>query len=145
LSGENLDKVKLLLKEEFEASGKTWEKFIKQYEAHHVIPADMLEKSDLLRFYYNNGGKMEFNNFDNGIFLKKSIFPDGVHSVHPDYNLNIKYELEIIFEKIRNTNLSIEQKLNLIEVNLFQLQKDVKKELIEKCLKNNIKVNKMYN
>ncbi len=143
LSGENLVKVKLLLKEEFEASGKTWDVFIKQYEAHHVIPVDMLQISNEITFFYKNGGKFDFNSFSNGIFLKKTAL-GGSHSIHPSYNDKVYEILEKRLSKIVSSNLDTRLKIGLMEKELTVITTELKDRIILKSAGQNFKINNLF-
>ncbi len=46
---------------------------------------------------------------------------------------------------VKDKNLSQELKLRLMETLLLRLQNSTKKTLIEKCLKNSVKVNNVFN
>jgi len=138
----NFEDVKLLLDKEWKSSGKLWKDFIKDYDAHHVIPVEMLEKSEGLIFYYNNGGKFNFNSIENGIFVKK-VAKGGEHAYHPKYNEAIKENLRIIyFDAVNNTdNISLQVKQ--IEKELRRLISKTKATITDECKYRNKRINEI--
>ncbi len=143
LSKTNLPTTKALLNSEWKKSGKTWNVFIKDYEAHHIIPKNLLEKSKGLQFYYNNGGTYRFNSIENGIMLKK-VSKGGYHAKHPNYTRFVLSEVEKINKSINSTKLSIPAKNSLFEKKLIKLKNNIKSQLIKDCINNNKKVNAIF-
>ena len=139
----NIDKTKRLLNNEWKATGKKWEVFIKDYEAHHVIPVNMLEESDLLTLYYNNGGKFDFNSKINGMILKKTI-TGGSHAYHPSYNRYVLSRLDKIYDEIDMLNLPLNTQLKQIERVLNNLIVELKDDISNKCIGKKIKLNELY-
>jgi len=135
----NLDETKRLLSNDWKASGKTWDDFIKDYDAHHVIPVEMLEKSEGLFFYYNNGGKFNFNGIQNGLILKK-VQNGGQHAFHPKYNTEMEKKLQIIYEEIRISNDVDYLKVKRFEKKFVELIENTKQEIF----KSDKKVNLIY-
>jgi hypothetical protein len=147
LQGENLRKTKALLNDDWliaQKAGKSWDEFIEAYQAHHIIPLNMLDESDALKFYYNNGGKLDFNNIDNGIMIKK-LNLGGAHANHPRYNKHILKELDDILAKSINDDYLLKEQVEIFEILTIQMVEDTRNKLIENCIKNSTKVNKLFN
>jgi len=138
----NLSETQKLLHTDFVKSGKTWEVFIKDYEAHHIIPVNLLEKSPALQFYYNNGGKLNFNSLENGIMVKK-VNLDGVHANHPVYTTIIGRKIRFRLEKIMQMNVSATRKNQLMDIELKQIIEETRMLILEKSVKSNVKINKL--
>jgi len=139
----NLDDVKLLLDKEWKSSGKHWDDFIKDYDAHHVIPVDLLDKSEGLVFYYNNGGKFKFNSIENGIFVKK-VSKGGQHAKHPKYTEYVLYEIENIYNVVRKTNQTEPFKVKQFESMLNNFTTNLKREIYNNSLTKKLKINNLY-
>ena len=138
----NLDDVKLLLDKEWKASGKTWDNFIRDYDAHHVIPVEMLEKSEGLIFYYNNGGKFNFNSIENGIFVKK-VAKGGEHAYHPKYNDYIENRIRNIYEQavLNSDNVTIQ--IKEIENKLQNFSNELKLQIKNECVIGKKRINEI--
>jgi len=139
----HLDDTKRLLHNEWKASGKKWEVFIADYEAHHIIPVDALENSVGLRFYYNNGGTFNFNSTQNGAIIKK-LYYGGEHANHPSYNVAMIKKIDEIYENVNNFDLPLEQKMVQFDKRLKQLIIDTRNLLDKKCKGENLKVNEIF-
>ncbi len=146
LSKTNLPSTKALLNSKWKESGKTWKVFIKDYEAHHIIPKSLLEHSLGLRFYYNNGGKFKFNSSQNGLFIKRvrTNIVNGTHANHPNYNQMMLQKIDNIYAKIELTDIPTPLKIKKFEKNLIKLIDDTKQVLIKKSIHNNIKLNNIF-
>ena len=144
LSKDNIAETKRLLNSEWKKSGKKWNVFIKDYDAHHVIPADLLDESKALKFYFNNGGKLKFNSVENGIFVKKLRFGKGVHANHPDYNFSINEKLTATFEKIERLNIDNSAKVKILDKKLSKLISDTKNEILKESIHGNKKINQIF-
>ncbi len=132
-----------LLKTEWELAQKKgikWKDFIKDYQAHHIIPKELLNTSEGLQFYFNNGGKLKFNSIDNGIMLKKSV----IHGNHPDYNKLILNKIDDAYYKIYKMEISNDLKLKIFKEQLYQLIKKTRKEIISKSINGGKKINNLY-
>ncbi len=132
-----------LLKTEWELAQKKgikWNVFIKDYQAHHIIPKELLNTSEGLQFYFNNGGKLKFNSIDNGIMLKKSV----IHGNHPDYNDYITKSINKIFMKISTRKIPNKHKIKQFEFQLNQLIDITRNKIINNSINKNIKINKLY-
>ncbi len=123
--------------------GKTWDVFIKNYQAHHVIPVNLLHVSPELQFYYKNGGKFDFNSIENGIMVKK-VNVGGVHAKHNKYNDYIAYEIEKMYKGIKKDDLPVNIQIKVFEKQLEQLIKETKINIVEKSINQNIKINNLY-
>jgi len=139
----NLDDVKLLLDKEWKSSGKHWDDFIKDYDAHHVIPVDLLDKSDALKFYYNNGGKLNFNSIENGIFVKK-VAKGGEHACHPKYNDYIAFRLQEINDRILLADKPLNIMIKEFDNDLKALIKETAQEIKIKSINQKLKVNEIF-
>jgi len=137
----HLDETKRLLNYEWKASGKTWDEFIKDYDAHHVIPVNMLEESKLIQLYYENGGKLNFNSLDNGMILKK-VALGGEHAYHPAYNRSVLVRLNEIELKAKILDSSI--KMKFIEKEIVSLIEQLKITIFEKSVKKGKKINELF-
>ncbi len=124
-------------------NGISWEIFLKDYQAHHVIPVNLLKKSEALQFYYKNGGTFSFNSIENGIMVKK-VNVGGVHAKHNNYNDFIKFEIDKIFNNIENLPLPTETKIRMFDKELNNLVIKTKSVIIDKSIKENIKINNIY-
>ncbi len=143
LSKTNLPTTKALLNSEWKKSRKTWNVFIKDYEAHHIIPKSLLEKSEALQFYFNNGGKLKFNSIENGIMLKK-VSKGGIHARHDNYSQYIFREINAINNKIEISNYSKIIKIKMYNKEIELLISKTKSKIINTCIKNNKKLNKIF-
>jgi len=132
-----------LLQNDWKTSGKTWDVFIKDYDAHHIIPIDLLHKSDGLQFYFNNGGKLNFNSLENGIFVK-TVAKGGEHARHDVYNLAIQTKIDKIYLRIKAMNGSTESKVQLFESQLNNLINSTKKDIFDNCMTSGKKINEIY-
>ncbi len=139
----NLATTRTLLEADFVKSGKTWEVFIKDYEAHHIIPREMLEASDGLQFYYNNGGKINFNSFENGMMIKK-LSKKGFHANHPNYSKFIENRIASKFEIIEFSNTSLKGKIRLMDIELKKIIEETRELIIEKSVNGSVKINSLF-
>ncbi len=144
LIGTNLDATRNLLGAEFVKSGKTWEVFIKEYEALHIVPLNAFEKSEQLRFYYNNGGKLNFNSIENGIMVQKASFDGVIHANHPEYSFNLIRRIDKQFEIIQTMNKPMVEKIQFMDNELKKIIDETRKQIIEKSMKGNTKINKLF-
>ncbi len=124
--------------------GKTWDIFIKNYQAHHVIPVNLLQKSEGLQFYYKNGGKFDFNSIENGIMLKK-VNVGGVHAKHNLYNQEISKQIAKIYDDIYKLPVPTKTKIKIFDDELSILVSKIKSKIIKKSIENNTKVNHLFN
>jgi len=138
----DLDDVKLLLDKEWKTSGKTWDNFIKDYDAHHVIPVDLLIKSEVLKTYYNSGGALNFNSFENGILLK-SVNKAGIHANHPNYTNEILDRLNSVENKFKVLNLPNDTKISFYDKEIRKIILNLKSELNE-ATRTGTKVNNLF-
>ncbi len=148
LNKKNTVIAKKLLKTEWDFAQKKgikWNVFIKDYQAHHIIPKELLEKSKALQLYFNNGGRLKFNSIENGIMLKQFRFEKGIHAKHPDYTEIIDIKINDAIYKIKQLNVSNKVKTKLFESNIKNIINDTRKIIIEKSIKQNIKLNNIFN
>jgi len=140
----NLAATRKLLAADFVKSGKTWQVFIKVYEAHHIIPVNAFHDAEILHFYYNNGGKLNFNSIENGIMLRK-VCLGGSHAKHTEYTKYIGKRLDKLYYSINlmKTN-SIESKVQKTETELKKLIEETRQIIINKSINGNIKVNDIF-
>jgi hypothetical protein len=103
----------------------------------------MLDESDALKFYYNNGGKLDFNNIDNGIMIKK-LNLGGAHANHPKYSNQIRHKLRMIFRELKSEQLTTQEFISYFDFEIQKLIDNTRSELIDKCIKQTIKVNKLF-
>jgi uncharacterized protein YoxC len=107
---KNLAESKRILNDQWIASGKSWADFIKDYEAHHILPKELLENSEAIQHYYNhyNGDDiLKFNDIDNGIMVEKyKEGIGGVHGNHPDYTREINSYIKNKYDDYVNDGLS---------------------------------------
>ncbi len=143
LSKGNIAETKRLLNSEWGKSGKKWDIFIKDYDAHHIIPAKMLDDSEAIQFYYNHGGKFEFNSVENGILLKK-VSRGGIHAKHNRYSRHIGERLQEIMEDLDNISLPEHSKLKKLEKEIKKLISTTKERIIKEGNVNGIKINEIY-
>ncbi len=143
---KNHAETKALYKEQFEKSGKTWDEFIKEYEAHHIIPVELLENSKELQYFFNNGGVLKFNTIDNGILVKKFLkSTGGIHANHPKYQRKIKETIAEIYSKtIINKTLKQETKIKLFQNRLYKKIKEIELLIKEDCIIKGTKINNLY-
>ncbi len=123
--------------------GKTWDIFIKNYQAHHVIPVNLLHVSPELQFYYKNGGKFDFNSIENGIMVKK-VNLGGVHAKHNKYNLQITRKIENIYEEIYELPVPMNIKIKIFDDELNKLVSETKNLIVEKSINENVKINHLF-
>ncbi len=128
-----------LLEADFVKSGKTWDVFIKEYEAHHIIPVNLLEESRGLQFYYNNGGTLNFNSLENGMMLRK-LSNGGSHANHPQYSLFMNQMITKRLIQIQNSNKATIEKIQLMDKELTKIIDETKDMIIN----NNVKINKLF-
>ncbi len=146
LNKKNTVIAKKLLKSEWELAQKKgikWKDFIKDYQAHHIIPKELLNTSEGLQFYFNNGGKLKFNSIDNGMMLKK-VNVGGVHAKHNKYNDFIAGRISRFYNDIKDLPISSDKKIKLFDDNLNIMLTKTRSKIIEKSIKNNIKINSIY-
>ena len=133
----------------FEKTFKTYEKGTPNFEAHHVIPADLLksnEKFKQLLFDLRKADpdfKFDFNGLDNGIMLqKKSMNLDIIngHASHKKYNDAIDFKINEIIDNPRNVNKP-ERAFEEIQ----ELIKNTKEKLKKEVLLGNKDVNDIVN
>ena len=103
----------------------------------------MLEKSDALKFYYNNGGKFDFNGIDNGIMIKK-LHLGGAHANHPKYSNQIQFKLRTIFRELKRESLTSQEFLSSFDFEIQKLIENTRSTLIDRCIKQTTKVNKLF-
>jgi len=139
----NLTVTQKLLEADFVKSGKTWDVFIKDYEAHHIIPVNMLDESIGLQFYYNNGGKLNFNTLENGMMIRK-VSKKGFHANHPTYSQLILQKIETQYITINKSNLSPVEKVSLMDKGLKNIIEETRELIIERSVKGNVKINKLF-
>jgi len=139
----NLAATRKLLEADFVKSGKAWEVFIKDYEAHHIIPVNMLDESKGLQFYYNNGGTLKFNSLENGIMLKK-VSKEGLHAKHQAYSFEIKEKLVERLEKIRTSNVTTTKKISMMDKELRKIIEDTRELILEKGINGSTKINQLF-
>ncbi len=132
-----------LLDADFVKSGKTWNVFIKEYEAHHIIPVNLLDEAPVLHFYYNNGGKLNFNSMENGIMLKK-VCEGGEHAKHTSYSTTILETISERLEKIQRLNITTNNKIGLMDNELKKIIHETREIIIEKSIKGNMKLNLIF-
>ena len=146
LHTNNLQKTKVLLKYDWlkaQKAGKSWKSFIADYQAHHIIPLNLLDESDALKFYYNNGGKLDFNDIDNGIMIKKAYL-GGAHANHPRYNRVIKEKLNEILFIIKQEDITLKSQIQLFEKELTHFTNELRIKLTTKSIKGTTKVNLIF-
>ncbi len=139
----NSNATRQLLEADFVKSGKAWDVFIKDYEAHHIIPVNMLDESPALHFYYNNGGKLNFNSLENGMMLKK-VSKKGLHAKHQAYSIIMRDKIAEKFEKIQLSNVDVSKKVNLMDKELRKIIEETRELILEKGVNGNIKVNQIF-
>ena len=147
LQGDNLKKTKALLNNDWlkaKKAGKSWNEFIGDYQAHHIIPIKLLEESDALKFYYNNGGKLDFNSIENGIMIKKSYL-GGAHANHPAYSNKIRKDLYKMFDNAKERASTASMQMKLFERSLIDYKENLRVLLQNQCIHNNVKVNQLFN
>tara|TARA_R110000868_G_C10871859_1_gene762328 strand:+ start:175 stop:567 length:393 start_codon:yes stop_codon:yes gene_type:complete len=82
------------------------------FEAHHVIPADVLKNNpDLKELLFelrktDPDFDFDFNSIDNGIMIQKKSkkFENNGHTSHKDYNREISKKITEIITNSRNIN-----------------------------------------
>jgi len=140
----NLAATRKLLAADFVKSGKTWQVFIKEYEAHHIIPVNAFHDAKILHFYYNNGGKLNFNSIENGIMLRK-VCLGGSHAKHTRYTDYITEKLEFIYFTINKmSNPSVDAKVKKAETEIQKLIEETRQTIINKSINENTKINELF-
>jgi hypothetical protein len=120
----------------FENTFKKYESGTHNFEAHHVIPADLLKSNpDLKKLLFDlhkadPDFKFDFNGLDNGIMLqKKSVNLDITgHASHKQYNDAMGSRISEIINNPRNINKperAFEEIQELIKSTKEKLKKDV--------------------
>lgn len=148
---EHIKKTDLTLKDVkfddwFENTFKTYEKGTPNFEAHHVIPADLLNSNpDFKKLLFDlhkadPNFKFDFNGLDNGMMLqKKSVNLEiSGHASHKRYNDAIGKK---VTEICSDSNLDDIDKLEEIQ----ELIKNTKEKLKKEVLLGNKDVNDIIN
>jgi hypothetical protein len=103
------------------------------FEVHHVIPVNVLEKNkelqELLLWAKKNGKDFDFNSIDNGIPLQKksSKFDQSGHANHPDYDKKIGKKIN---EIMGDDNLDLDGKLDEINDLIYNTKQKLEKEVL---------------
>ena len=139
----NLPEIKRLLHNDWKKSGKKWNVFIKDYEAHHIVPVSLLEESEGLQYFLNNGGKFSFNSIENGIFVKK-VAKGGQHANHPKYSEIVAKRVQRIYENSIGQHGQLHIELQIMEKKLNKLTKELKSEISNGSINNQIKINDLF-
>ncbi len=101
-----------------------FDKLYTDWEAHHLIPIEALEESEIMKFYFNNCTScLDFNGLVNGKMLA-TLRIGGTHGGHPKYNDQI---IEYLNSRIYSSSTSrkigeIQQDIDFI---LYQTQKRI--------------------
>lgn len=118
----------------FENGFKKFEKGTVNFEAHHVVPINVLETNDklqeLLLWANKNGKDFDFNAIDNGIMLQKKSLGLEIngHTVHNDYNRAISEKITEIISNPRNVGKperALDELKNLILSTKAKLKSEV--------------------
>jgi hypothetical protein len=132
----------------FKNTFKTYESGAPNFEAHHVIPVEVLQSNpDLQKLLFdlqkaNPNFKFDFNGLDNGMMLqKKSLNLDiSGHANHPKYNEAISKKITEILNTPSNLN-----KPEKAFVEIQDLIKNTKQRLETDVLLGNNDVNSIVN
>jgi hypothetical protein len=97
------------------------------FEAHHVIPVNVLEgNKELQELLLKYQDRFNFNSLDNGIPLqKKRIDIVNGHATHPDYDKAMAKRVEDIMNSPINDTNKFEEIQNLINNAKNKLETDV--------------------
>lgn len=123
-----------------------WITFFGDYEAHHILPKDLIVSSAAMQFYlthYKGKDIIEFNDLENGIMLKKYSssmgLTDGVHANHSNYTRIIRNYLQELFQ-VPNIGFNDQQKALFLHKKIRLLVKSLKEVIISMCIGNKVKV-----
>lgn len=116
------------------------------FEAHHLIPTNLLENSPALQFYfkYCNNNCINFNSDANGIWLLKDIdgIPDGVHTFHNDYDLYVSQRLQTIMTQA--VGATDAQKAADMDGRIRVLLEQLRTNIRNNSITGNTKINDLY-
>lgn len=125
-----------------------WITFFGDYEAHHILPKDLIVNNRAMQFYlthYKGRDILAFNDLENGIMLKKYSsslgLKDGVHANHKNYTDRIRVFLDNFLDGLDNdVNLSNSDKIITLHKKITDLVASLKAVIIKICIGNGIKV-----
>ncbi len=135
-----------ILNDQWVASGKSWDDFIKNYEAHHILPKELLENSEAMQYYYNHytgDDILKFNDIDNGIMVEKyKEGIGGVHGNHPDYTAKIGDHLENQFRRYEAIDgMTPEGISNLLHNEIQLVIERLRTGIIDNSIHQEVKIN----
>jgi len=135
---EHIKKTDLTLKnikfdDWFENTFKKYESGTPNFEAHHVIPADLLVKNEELKellFELHKADpnfKFDFNGGDNGIMLQKKskTFENNGHTSHKQYNDAVSEKITNIINNAPSKEKAFERIQKFINDSKEKLKKEV--------------------
>ncbi|WP_159453793.1 fibronectin type III domain-containing protein [Ohtaekwangia koreensis] len=145
---KNLAETKRILNDQWIASGKSWDDFIEGYEAHHILPKELLENSEAMQHYFNHydgDDILKFNHIDNGIMVEKYREGiGGVHGNHPDYTFEINNYIDTKYINYVNDGLDAGIIAQRLHADLTETIATLKNVLIENSINGTVKVNDLH-
>jgi len=108
-----------------------------------VIPVNLLDESEGLHFFYNNGGKFDFNSLENGIFVKK-VAQGGEHAYHPKYSLYVARQVNVIFVNSQKKFDYVSGQVKFMDNELKQLSIKLKNSIADNSINTNLKINELF-
>jgi hypothetical protein len=126
------DKLRDAMWEDWKNSGKNrtdFNELYKGWEAHHLIPIEVLEESEILQFYFNKCSTqcLEFNTSENGMMLT-TLRVGGQHGNHPEYTKQILDYLKAKEYSNSNSDRKIAEIQQDIDFIIYQTQKRINAE-----------------
>lgn len=127
-----------------------WITFFGDYEAHHILPKDLIVNNAAMQFYltyYKGNNLLKFNDLENGIMLKKYSSSlgegKGVHASHENYTSAIRKYLQDTFDNLGE--MTDEDKANSLHNKILSLVSGLKTVIKDLCINGGEKVNALPN